>query len=76
MTIFGLPKIALWARHFLTYEINPRVARLILKKFIAFVPTQANCGRSISVGVPRSVAVTILPMVRPRNPPVPKARVL
>ena len=54
----------------------PCVARLIFKKFIAFVPTHGNSGRSPSRAFPRSALVTILPMVRPRRPPVPKASVL
>ena len=55
------------------YSAKPWVARATLSKFIAFVPTQGYCGRPRSLGVPRSAAVTILPMVRPRIPPVPKA---
>ncbi|NDF99263.1 MAG: hypothetical protein EB101_10135 [Chitinophagia bacterium] len=40
-----------------------------------FVPTAGNSGRPNAVGWPCSAFVTTLPMVRPRNPPVPKANV-
>ena len=40
------------------------------------VPTQGCSGRPLGPPLPCSARVTIPPMVRPRRPPVPKARVL
>ena len=40
------------------------------------VPTQACSGRPFGPPAPCSARVTTRPMVRPRKPPVPKARVL
>ena len=74
-TIFGLAEICSRLFQSCRYATSPRVARLILKKFIAFVPTHGNCGRSSLRALPRSAAVTIFPIVRPRSPPVPNASV-
>jgi len=40
-----------------------------------FVPAAGNSGRPSGVGFPCSAFVTTFPIVRPRNPPVPKANV-
>src|SRR5438270_13091253 len=71
ITNFGSAEIFALRFQSCRYATHPCVARLMLKKLIAFVPTHGNSGRSIARAFPRSAAVTLFPMVRPRIPPVP-----
>src|SRR5207244_2655001 len=61
MTSFGLAEIFPRAFQSCRYATSPCVARLTLKKFIAFVPTHGNSGRSLGEAFPRSATVTIFP---------------
>src|SRR5438552_15839926 len=75
ITNFGLVEIFALRFQSCRYATSPCVARLMLKKFIAFVPTYGYLGRSSWTALTRSAVGKILPMVRPRRPPVPNASV-